>query len=780
MEGMMMWKKKIKQKKMQLILIAIILMVSSCIFAISVSFTSVVSKYTNDYYRGENIKDIIVQTYNDDVISKVESFIEENEPKENDARKTKGLMVDRQVFLGDENLDLAMANLIIYEGVKTHPWDVVIIKGEKATTPSKGSIWISKLLADSKNLKIGDKLKIKDGDKYKYLTISALVNDSLVPSSVIGYNNLYINKNDYGDFNGLIKSQYIGYDSSKSGSDATSELISYIGDSVDGVIYDKWITVFAANAGSQISSGVGLSTAILIFIVSIVIIRFVLWNSILKEYKSIGVYKSLGFTSKQIRNMYLKSFGIVGVIAITVGSFSSIWFVNYLVRISVKYIGIYEGGINNFSFIVLTIILMSIVLISNIYLLLRRINKIKPVEAFRIGVTSSKEKFKKSIIKEASSPMSMAINDIFKYKKQNLILVTVLSLVIYLSVFLVSVNYSIVNMKDNAWNMFGLLQGDVTLDFPSGEESYNKALEEIKSDSRVLGVRECSFDVGKIAYIDVSKYNIKNAQIVTYLYDNYDSSEGFNVSIKAGRNPKNKNEIALSEQILKEANLDIGDYIDIKILGEEKSLLITGSYIGMMSNNYNMRMTLDVVPKEIRNSLNNLNLNITLKDKNDYEVFKNEYKDKYEVCSIDTCPSVIVTTSKSVIEIVIPVTTIILLGILLFSILNIVNLIIMNNTDNRRNNAIMKSLGFSNIYILKRTLYRIMLLTGISSLVGFILNATISKSIFKVAMMGINGLMIENGRVITTIIFIVILTIGATIISMFSIRKISTVELMEE
>ncbi len=596
----------------------------------------------------------------------------------------------------------------------------------------------------------------------------------------MGYNNLYIGSNDYDDFNEPIKSEYIGYDSSKEGNDATSELISYIGDSIDGVIYDKWITIFAANAGSQITSAVGLSTAILIFIVSIVIIRFVLWNNILKEYKSIGVYKSLGFTSKQIRNIYLKSFGIVGVIAITAGSFFSIWFINYLVKISIKYIGIYEGGINNFSFIVLTIILMSFVLISNIYLLLRRINKIKPVEAFRIGVTSSKEKFRKSIIRDASSPMSMAINDIFKYKKQNIIIVTVLSLVIYLSVFLVSVNYSMINMKDNAWNMFGLLQGDVTLDFPSGEASYDKALEEIKSDPRVLGVRACSFDVGKVAYLDVSRYNIKNAQVITYLYDNYDNNNGFNVSIKEGRNPKNKNEIALSEQILKDASLDIGDYIDIKILGEERSLLITGKYIGMMSNNYNMRMTLDVVPKEIRNNLNNLNINITLKDKNDYEEFKEEYKQKYEVCSIDTCPSLIATASKSVIEIVIPVTTIILLGILLFSILNIVNLIIMNNTDNRRNNAIIKSLGFSNIYILKRTLYRIMLLIGISSLVGFILNATISKNLFKLAMMGIDGLMIPNGEVISTIVFIGILTIGSSIISMFSIRKISTVELIEE
>ncbi len=776
----MMWKKKIKQKKLQLILIAIILMVSSSIFALSMSFTSTVSKYTNDYYEGENIKDIVVQTYNEDVISKVESFIMEEETNEKDIRKTKGLTVDRQVFLGDENLDLGMANLIIYEGMKAHPWDVVITEGEKAMTPSKGTIWVSNLLADSKNLKIGDKIKIKDGDEYKYLTISALVNDSLVPSSVMGYNNLYVNSNDYGDFNEFIKSQYIGYDSSKEGNDATSELISYIGGSIDGVIYDKWITIFAANAGSQITSGVGLSTAILIFIVSIVIIRFVLWNNILKEYKSIGVYKSLGFTSKQIRNIYLKSFGIVGVIAITAGSFFSIWFINYLVKISIKYIGIYEGGINNFSFIVLTVILMSFVLISNIYLLLRRINKIKPVEAFRIGVTSSKEKFKKAIIRDASSPMSMAINDIFKYKKQNIIIVTVLSLVIYLSVFLVSVNYSMINMKDNAWNMFGLLQGDVTLDFPSGEASYDKALEEIKSDPRVLGVRACSFDVGKVAYLDVSRYNIKNAQVITYLYDTYDNNNGFNVSIKEGRNPKNKNEIALSEQILKDANLNIGDYIDMKILGEERSLLITGKYIGMMSNNYNMRMTLDVVPKEIRNNLNNLNINITLKDKNDYEEFKEDYKQKYEVCSIDTCPSLIATTSKSVIEIVIPVTTIILLGILLFSILNIVNLIIMNNTDNRRNNAIIKSLGFSNIYILKRTLYRIMLLIGISSLVGFILNATISKNLFKFAMMGIDGLMIPNGEVISTIVFIGILTIGSSIISMFSIRKISTVELIEE
>ncbi|MEW8957103.1 FtsX-like permease family protein, partial [Clostridium sp.] len=695
-----MWKKKIKQKKIQFILIAIILMVSSSIFATSISFTSTVSKHTENYYKGKNIKDIVVQSYNENVIPKVENFIKEKEPSEEDIRYTNGLMVDRQVFLDDVNLGLGMANLVTYENEKNHPWDVVITEGEKGDTPSKGDIWVTNILADDKNLKIGDKIKIKDGNEYKDFKISALVNDSLTPSSLTSYNNLYINKEDYKIFNNLMKSKYIGYDSSKEGNDATSELISYVGDSIEGLIYDKWITIFAANATSTITSAIGMSTAMLIFIVSIVIIRFVLWNNILKEYKSIGIYKSLGFTSKEIRNIYLKSYGLVGIIAITLGSFFSIGFINHMVKISVKYMGIYEGDASNIVFIGLTIALMSAILITNICVLLRRLKKIKPVEAFRIGVTSSKEKFKKSKIKNASSPLSMAINDIFKYKKQNLIIVIVLSFVIYLSTFLVSVNYSMHNVAYNAWNIFGIIQGDATLDFPTGDMSYNRALEEIKNDPRVLGVRESSIDIGKFIYLDASKYNIKNAQISTTLYDTYDNKEGFNVSILEGRNPKSKNEVAVTKKILEDAKLDIGDYIKVKILGEEKSLLITGRYASMLSNNYSMRMTLDVVPKEIKNSLDNLNINVTLKDKNHYEEFKEDYKQKYEVSSINICPSIIIQANKSVVETVVPVTIIILLGVVLFSILNIVNLIMMNNTDNRRNNAIIKSLVFSSRYFL--------------------------------------------------------------------------------
>lgn len=775
-----MWIKKIKQKKIQFLLISIILMVSSSIFAISSSFTSIVNKYTKEYYDGENIKDIVVQTYSKDVVPKIENYIKEKDPSEKDIRRTRGLMADRLVFNRDINLDLGMTTLVTYEGINNHPWDVVKTEGENTERPSKGTVWVQNILADSKSLKVGDMLRIKDGNDYKELKISALVNDSMSPSSVIGYANLFINDDDYNEFKFLLKSNYIGYNSQKEYTDATSDLISFVGGSIDGVIYDKWITIFAANASSTITSAIGLSTAILIFIVSIIIIRFVLWNNILKEYKSIGVYKSLGFTSRQIRNIYLKSYGIVGIIAIIIGSFLSLFFTNYLVKISVKYIGKYKASINGLSFILITVVIMSLILILNIYLLLKRINKIKPVEAFRVGITSSKKKFKKSLIKGASSALSTSINDIFKYRKQNIIIAVVLTLVLYLSIFLISVNYSMIHLKSNAWNIFGVLQGDISMDFPTGDNSYNRALEDLKRDPMVKGKRECSYDVGKVVYIDTAKYNIKNAQIINFIYDNYDQTDDFKLSIKEGRNPKNQNEIAISEQMLKDAELDIGDYFEVKVLGEKRSLLITGKYIGMMSNNYSCRLTMDIVPSEIKNTLNNLNINITLNNKKDFNKFKEIYMKKYAVCSIDIAPSLIGTASVSVIEIVKPVTTIILTGVILFSLLNIINLIIMNNNDNRRNNGILKSLGFSSEYIIKRTVYRILILTSISSIVAFSLNILASSGLFKVSMMGIDGLMISNGQVIVTLLTIDLLTIIASIIATQSIKKISTVELMEE
>ena len=104
----------------------------------------------------------------------------------------------------------------------------------------------------------------------------------------------------------------------------------------------------------------------------------------------------------------------------------------------------------------------------------------------------------------------------------------------------------------------------------------------------------------------------------------------------------------------------------------------------------------------------------------------------------------------------------------------------MNNSDNRKQYGIMKSLGFSSSFIIKRTVYRIALISSISMIIGSVANQLLSKQIFKKAIMGIDGMNMSNSLSLMTVIMIYILIIVTTIVTMLPIRNISTVELMEE
>lgn len=167
---------------------------------------------------------------------------------------------------------------------------------------------------------------------------------------------------------------------------------------------------------SSIVGGVSALASLLIFAVSIFIIRFIIWNNILKEYKSIGIYKALGFTKREILKFYILGYSLTAFIGSTLGALCSIPLLNYIVAKVIKYIGNFNGVNINSTIILITIFLFSFIVITNLYFVIKRTNKISPVEALRTGITSSKKKLTKSFIKNSSSPLALAINDIFKYK----------------------------------------------------------------------------------------------------------------------------------------------------------------------------------------------------------------------------------------------------------------------------------------------------------------------------------------------------------------------------
>ena len=98
-------------------------------------------------------------------------------------------------------------------------------------------------------------------------------------------------------------------------------------------------------------------------------------------------------------------------------------------------------------------------------------------------------------------------------------------------------------------------------------------------------------------------------------------------SIIKGINPRNKNEVSLSVDLMKNNNLDLGDYIKIKVGDEEKEFLIVGSFASMMSGGQSMRLTSDVISD---NSIGNVAF-VNLKNIDDYAFCSGNNLEKLEL-----------------------------------------------------------------------------------------------------------------------------------------------------
>lgn len=519
--------------------------------------------------------------------------------------------------------------------------------------------------------------------------------------------------------------------------------------------------------------GLGLMTSIILTIGLIVILRSNIKNNILKEYKSMGIYKSMGYSSKKIRKIYLYGYGVVSICSSLLGIIISIPLVTYICNIIFEYLGVYSFDLLSLGIVIVAFILFNLLVYFNVYRVLRVVNKINPVDAINIGLTSSKEKFKKSVIKNNSSSLAMAINDIFKYKKNNFITLMIFALVFYVSVLFLNVANTMLTLDNNLYKIFGTANSDLVVAAPTDiEDSLKDIKTYLDKDERVE--EYYLWDVtgkGKIT-IDNTKYKVDSGSLEASTYDKYNEDD---FSIIEGGNPRNKNEVSVGVMIMKDNDLKIGDYITINIEGENRELLIVGSYASMMANGQNLRLTSDVL-----SSGSNGNIAFAkLKNVEDYAALKSDIDNKFKGITVDTIYPALRDTASQVVDTSVPISSILLVGVLAFGLLNIMNTLITSNLDNRKNYGIMKSLGFSSKYIKRRSNYRIMMSAVLGAVIGVTLNIFTSAGLMKVALgFDVFNFSTEMTAVFVAISFILIMLI--MYVCNRGIKKISTVELIKE
>jgi len=770
-----MWIKKLKKKKLQFIVLGFILAFATMILSTCISFSKEVERYTNNQYDDSTNANLLLYA-----TPGTSNLIQEKAKERGDITS-----IDTYKCYYIASLDISHHNTLVQSYInplyaivlsdyKDIPFKLTPVDGDLASNcPAPGQVWVQNIVADNHDISINDTFDIKDGNTTKPLTVSTLVNDTRKPVSMTTGASIFINQADESLFDSQQSLELICI---KTNTDTKAVLDwldtvytpDYHAESYDTLSSMKlkavMITSLISNLGT-LSSGFML-------LITIVIILFFIKNTILNEYNAIGTYKSVGFTNFEIMGFYQKSYAFVGIISITIGSLLGLPMSIFIGRIVMEYIGDYSLSKASIYSSIFVILFTSLLLIFSIWFALMRIRKITPIDAFRVGASSSKAKLKKSLIKNAHSSFSMAINDIFKYKSRSAIIVLIIGASFFIAIMLVNICISFDRMEKNAPAWISGPNCDCFItkeDHALTQELIDYVQNSSYVDSYITG--ELFSKVSVLSNDD--KINIKYASVTDFNTFDYKLT---GITYSHGRPPQNKDEVAIDSRTLKNTNYDIGDYITLVINGKETSLMISGIYDTMMPPSLSfVTSTFSDVPPELYYT----KIGVNLKNPKDLDAFRADIKEHFPDYKFETMLDFVDDIKVSIMSIMIPVTVIIIVIFFAFTLLNMINIIVMNNNEQQRNFGIMKAYGFTNGYIIRRNVFRLSLLSGLGLIIAAALNQAFTHSLYY-AVMGVNAYKTE---VIETSILLLSgfgVIIAITILLSLPIKKISPKKLMEE
>ncbi len=719
-----MWKKKLQTKKLQFFVVGAILAFATMILSTCLSFSSEVNDYINEEYDDPDNANLYIAA-----TSGTSALIREAAKTRQDIEDIEtlpGYLLKNFPLYHDNDLvtDLSdNVNLLVMKDYTASSLSLTPVKGDsKKSGPAKGEVWIQSLFSDIYDIPVGDTFKLNDST----FTASTIVNDIRKPVSMTNGYTIFINEADAPLFSSLEKIDYILI-SSKTAEKTLSDWLDTVYTSEHRALVKETLSELKLKSSLMtiLVSGLGTLAAGLMLILTIVIILFFIRNTVLNDFKAIGTYKSLGFTSKQIKSFYLKAYAFVGILAIVTGSLLGLSLSYLIGTIALEYIGDY--GLSAVS-ILTTIAIIGftfLILLGSVYLALRRINKITPVEAMRMGMTNSKVKLKRSLVKRAHSSFAMSINDIGKHKGSSVIMITIITLTFYIAILLTNMGYSFMRMDEHASKWVSLPDCELYVN-TTNTYATDEFQQFLKENPYVK-----DYIVGQIgANVNLKnedqKLNLNYATVTTF--DNFDSTLT-NVTYPQGRPPKNSNEIAIDDVTLLDTGYHLGDYIELKIDGNKKNYMICGIYDTMMAPSVTFHTDafkeLGIAPEKYMN-----NVVIMLNHSDDVEAFKQSVLAQYPNYSFITMSGMIEDIKDSIISIMVPITILLIVVFLTFTLLNIANLIITNNNSMKRDFGIMKAFGFSTGYIIRRSTFRIILLAGLGLMCSLLLNHFLSGPLF--------------------------------------------------
>jgi putative ABC transport system permease protein len=502
-------------------------------------------------------------------------------------------------FGGKEGSEYNLTETIMLQR-QWHKNMLIFDKDGKLVKMKDGEIGMQQKQLDRNGLKLGDTIKMKFGNLSKTFKITTIIMDPAFGGDFVGLSRYIISDQDYRDIKDTGIAINYNYNINTHDKDAFSRAMNREAFNIL-VSVDKDMFSFAY-VMSLVTAGILIIVGVCLIIISFLILRFTIVFTLQEDYKEIGIMKAIGIKNFTIKKIYLiKYFALVSVAAV-IGCFLSVPVSNTMIQ-SVSENMMMENASVNFGINVLCSVLVAVIVIIICYLCTNKLRKFSAIEAIRSGQTGERFR-KKSMLslhrcKRLRTPLFMAWNDILSNIKRYVVLI--LTFAIGTIIIILPLNAITSLGSDEMAKNFSL---DLNADFYANSviKSDNVAstldrdsiLNHLKSMEDNFKSKQYDVDINTMIFYFFSYYvNDKDDsyQIMTEIPL---ESDGSFIELIEGTTPVNDNEIALSEKVMKQMGVKIGDTIHAKIGSEDRAFIITASYQNYMHMGHSAFMSSNV------------------------------------------------------------------------------------------------------------------------------------------------------------------------------------------
>lgn len=769
----------IKKSKYTAITLTFLIMFSIIFSYMGSSVVLNLGSFFDNKVKELNDANISVVTTNADVFEKSYSFIKNN--RHTKKTETEDILSLDAASFKSANKDI-FTQFIICDAENKRTLSSLNFT-EKAKEKQENSIVLSYNFKAGYGYKVGDKITIKCNNKSITFTVYGFFEDTLYSNNgdtMVSKAYLF-----HEDFEKLKASSLVTKgkiikaktDSMENAHVERKECVNIISEDFAGKQYNVECSD-SSNAKLSLYSYTGILLSILIafsiilIVIALIVIAFSIVTFIEDNIKNIGVLLAIGYVNRQVIWINLIQFMIISVFGSVLGIITAFIATPYVSNIVSSIAGLKWPMKINIAdaFLCIVFVLFLVLLIT--YFSAVKIYKITPIIALRSGITT--HSFKKNHMRledyRGSLNFAISLKAIFHYLRQNCMIVVIIFVLSFVSIFGTVTYYNFVVNNKFLMNMIGIESIDISLEVNNGTSE--KVYDEMKNN----------VNVRKVIKLYDKSFLLKDESTRLYICDDYSKLE--NKVIYSGREPIHYNEIAISNIIAKSMNKKIGDTMNIKIDGISKDFLVVGISQHMTGYGRSISITEDGYHRYYPN-FKIPTIGLYLKNSAYIKEFMKILNSKYPsnditIINYKVLLDSIVEPFKLPIKLLVLVFIAITVVIVCLIILLLIKIRLLKD---RKRLGLLKSLGFTTAQLVFQTVFSLMPIIIMGVLAGAIGGCLLSNSLMAVIVssMGIYNCSLTINYAYVAFVIMGIIAIAYIFASLvaYRIRKITPYELME-